>query len=240
MTNSSTASDSAGPGSSTPPVPASAPTGGEPDPQRAIALSLLVNAVAPIAVFYGLRAVGVDHWWALILGLLAPAAKTVHSVIVNRRIDMLAGLVMSVLLLSVGLSLLAGSPRTLLARDGWITAMAGVWVFLTLLQTPYYLSALRLFTGGPLRDQINLAWRDTPAFRRVVYVGTMIWGFALLLDAATTVVPAYTMPIDSVPLIGALKLVAVIILAEVGSRVYFRRKGAPHLLAEPADDKAGR
>ncbi|WP_327149060.1 hypothetical protein [Nocardia sp. NBC_01329] len=32
----------------------------------------------------------VDHWWALALGLLAPAAKAVHSVIVNRRIDILA------------------------------------------------------------------------------------------------------------------------------------------------------
>ncbi|WP_063125837.1 VC0807 family protein [Nocardia fusca] len=223
----------------TPPGADPASTSGEAGAQRAIVLSLLVNAVAPIAVCYGLRAAGVDHWWALMLGLVAPAAKAVHSVIVNRRIDMLGGLVMSVLLLSVGLSFLTGSPRTLLARDGWITGLAGVWIFLTLLRTPYYLAVLRLFTGGSSREQINGAWRDTPAFRRVVYVGTMIWGSALLLDAATTVVLAYTMPIDSVPLIGALKLVAVIVLAEVGSRAYFRRKGAPHLVVEPADDNAG-
>ncbi|WP_143517437.1 VC0807 family protein [Pseudonocardia sp. MH-G8] len=196
----------------------------------------MVNAVAPIAVFYGLRAAGVDQWPALMLGLVAPAAKAVHSVVTKRRIDMLAGLVVTVLLLSVALSFLTGSPRTLLARDGWITAMAGIWILLTLLRTPYYLSALQLFTSGSLREQINAAWRDTPAFRRVVRVGTMTWGFALLLDAATTVILAYTMPIDSVPLIGALKLVAVIILAEVCSQVYFRRKGAPYLQVEPADD----
>jgi hypothetical protein len=174
------------------------------------------------------------------LGLVAPAAKAVHSVVTKRRIDMLAGLVITVLLLSVALSFLTGSPRTLLARDGWITAVAGIWILLTLLRTPYYLSALRLFTSNSLREQINAAWRDTPAFRRVVHVGTMIWGVALLLDAATTVVLAYTMPIDSVPLIGALKLVAVIILAEVSSQVYFRRKGAPHLQVETADDNPGR
>jgi len=216
-----------------------APTSSEVSPQRAIVISLVVNAVAPIAVFYGLRAAGVDQWSALMLGLVAPAAKAVHSVVTKRRIDTLAGLVMTVLLLSVALSFLTGSPRTLLARDGWITAVAGIWVLLTLLRTPYYLSALRLFTGDSLREQINAAWRDTPAFRRVVRVGTMIWGFALLLDAATTVVLAYTMPIDSVPLIGALKLVAVIILAEVSSQMYFRRKGAPYLQIEPADDNPG-
>jgi len=216
-----------------------APTSSEVSPQRAIVISLVVNAVAPIAVFYGLRAAGVDQWSALMLGLVAPAAKAVHSVVTKRRIDTLAGLVMTVLLLSVALSFLTGSPRTLLARDGWITAVAGIWVLLTLLRTPYYLSALRLFTGDSLREQINAAWRDTPAFRRVVRVGTMIWGFALLLDAATTVVLAYTMPIDSVPLIGALKLVAVIILAEVSSQMYFRRKGAPYLQVEPADDNPG-
>ncbi|MEV6377391.1 VC0807 family protein [Micromonospora musae] len=202
-------------------------------------MSLLINAVAPIAVFYGLRAAGVGQWPALMLGLVAPAVKAVHSVATKRRIDMLAGLVMTALLLSVALSFLTGSPRTLLARDGWITAVAGIWVLLTLPRTPYYLYALRTFTSGALREQINAAWRDTPAFRRVVHVGTMIWGFALLLDAASTVVLAYTMPIDSVPLIGALKLVAVIILAEVISQVYFRRKGVPHLRAEPADDNPG-
>lgn len=201
-------------------------------------MSLLINAVVPIAVFYGLRAAGVDQWPALMLGLVAPAATTVHSVLTKRRIDMLAGLVMTVLLLSVGLSFLTGSPRMLLARDGWITAVAGIWILLTLPRTPYYLYALRTFTGGALREQINAAWCDTPAFRRVVHAGTMIWGFALLLDAATTVILAYTLPIDSVPLIGAVKLVALVILAEVISQLYFRRKGVPHLRVEPTADNS--
>ncbi|WP_280402641.1 VC0807 family protein [Nocardia carnea] len=209
------------------------------DPRSAIAFSLLVNAVAPIAVFYGMRAAGIDQLWALLLGLAVPAATATHSVVVKRRIDMLAGLVISVLLLSVGLSFLTGSPRTLLARDGWVTGLAGGWIFLTLLRTPYYLSALRLFTGGPLREQIDIAWRDTPPFRRVVYAGTMIWGSALLLDAATTVVLAYTMPVASVPLAGALKLVALIVLAEVVSRLHFRRKGLPYLVAPAEDTPAG-
>jgi hypothetical protein len=209
-------------------------------PQREIVLSLVLNAVAPIAVFYGLRAAGVGQWQALLLGLVPPAAKAIHAVITKRRVDMLAGLVLTALLLSVALSFLTGSPRTLLARDGWVTAVVGIWILLTLRRTPYYLYALRTFTGGTLREQINAAWRDTPAFRRVVRGSTAIWGSALLLDAVSTVVLAYTMPIDSVPLIGALKLVALIVLAEVASQVYFRRKGVPHLQAEPVDTKPER
>jgi hypothetical protein len=199
------------------------------DPRRALLTSLLVNAVVPIAVFYGLRAAGVDQWTALLLGLLAPAATALHSVVTTRRIDMLAGLVMTALLLSVALSFLTGSPRTLLARDGWVTAVAGTWILLTLPRTPYYLFALRTFTGGAVRERIDAAWERTPAFRRVVRTCTTIWGTALLLDAVGTVVLAYTLPIDSVPLIGALKLVALIVLAEVGSQIWFRRTGGPHL-----------
>ncbi|WP_077063476.1 VC0807 family protein [Streptomyces sp. MP131-18] len=198
-------------------------------------MSMLINAVAPIALFYGLRAAGVDQWTALMLGLVAPAVAVVHSVITKRRIDMLAGLIVTVLLLSVALSFLSGSPRTLLARDGWITAVAGIWILLTIPRIPYYLYALRTFTGATLRERINAAWRDTPAFRRVMHAGTVIWGSALLLDAVSTVILAYTMPVDSVPLIGALKLVTLIILAEVISQVIFRRKGVPLLPAEPAE-----
>ncbi|WP_280443898.1 VC0807 family protein [Nocardia brasiliensis] len=205
-------------------------------------MSLLINAVMPIAVFYGLRAAGVDQWMALMLGMVAPAAKAVHSAITNRRIEMLPGLIMTVLLLSVALSFLTGSPRTLLARDGWITAMAGLWILLTLPRTPYYLYALRTFTGGTLHERINAAWYHILPFRRVVHVCTMIWGLALLLDAASTVALAYTMPVDSVPLIGSLKLVALIILAEVISQVTFRCKGIPLLPHEPSDnpDQDGR
>ena len=214
------------------------PTGRAVSPQREIVLSLVVNAVVPIVVFYGLRAVGVGQWLALMLGLVAPAVKTVHSVVTKRRVDMLAGLVMSALVLSVGLSFLTGSPRTLLARDGWITAVVGVWILLTLARTtPYYLFALRTFTTGTVREQIEVAWRDTPAFRRVVRGCTIAWGSALLVDAVSTVVLAYTMPIDSVPLIGALKLVALIILAEVSSQVYFRRKGAPYMNGGTTDEQ---
>ncbi|MEJ3652989.1 VC0807 family protein [Actinomycetes bacterium KLBMP 9759] len=211
----------------------SAPPDAGASPRRAIVVSLLVNAVAPMAIFYGLRAAGVDQWPALMLGLVAPAATTVHSVVTKRRIDMIAGLVITVLLVSVGLSFLTGSPRTLLARDGLVTAVAGAWILLTLRRTPYYLYALRLFTGGTVRDRIDVAWRDEPTFRRVVRGGTMIWGSALLLDAASTVVLAYTMPIDGIPLISALKLIALIVLAEVGSQVYFRRKGGPYLRDQP-------
>lgn len=208
----------------------SADVASPPNATREIVVSLLVNAVAPIAVFYGLRVAGVDQWTALLLGLIAPAVKTTHSVITKRRIDLLAGLVMSALVLSVGLSFLTGSPRTLLARDGWITAVVGGVILFTLLRpVPYYLYALRVFTAGELRDQINAAWRESPAFGSVVRVCTIIWGAALLLDAVSTVVIAYTLPIDSVPLIGAVKLVGLIVLAEVCSQLNFRLNGVRRL-----------
>lgn len=208
----------------------SPPPEGEAHAMRELGVSLLINAVAPIVVYYGLRAAGLEPWLALLLGLIPPAVKTTHTVLTTRRLDPLGALVLGALVLSVAMSFTTGSPRALLARDGLITGVIGLWMIFTITRpTPYYLFALLTFTRGRLRAEIEAAWHREPAFRRMVHRGTAMWGSALLVDALSTVVLAYTAPIDSVPLIGALKLIGLIVLAEVASQVHFRLTGMPHL-----------
>jgi hypothetical protein len=201
----------------------------EGSPRRAVASNLAVNLGAPLAVFYGLRAAGIDQWSALTLSLVPPGLRAVWMLFTRRRIDALAAFTLSILVISVALSFTTGSPRLLLARDGWLTAAVGLWVLLTLLRTPLYFQAVRSFTTGALRERAESAWRTAPRFRRVMRVATAIWGLGLVLDAGLRVVLAYTLPIDDVPLVSALQYIVVFAALEGSSQLYVRRAGGRYL-----------
>ncbi|WP_067177260.1 VC0807 family protein [Microtetraspora niveoalba] len=196
------------------------------DPRREAVINLIVNVAAPLAVFYGLRAAGADQWLALTLGVLPPGVRAMWTVATRRRIDALALFTVSILVLSVAVSFLAGSPRFLLAKDGWMTAVGGLWILATLPRTPFYFQVIRSFTAGATRERAETAWRESTAFRHMLRVATAIWGVGLVLDAGVRVVLAYSLPVDRVPLISGLQYVAVFAALEVSSQIYLRRAGA--------------
>lgn len=187
-------------------------------------LNLGINLVAPAAVFYGLRALGVDQWWALLLGVLPPSIRALYTVIKQRRIDTLAVFTLSILVLSVGMSFVSGSPRFLLAKDGWMTAAAGTWMLITLARVPFIFQVTRTFLTGEAGERAEIKWRDSPTYRHVLQRITAMWGVALVIDAGVRVVLAYTLPVDQVPLISGLQYAGLYVTLEVITRVYARRK----------------
>lgn len=188
-------------------------------------LNLAINLIAPAAVFYGLRALGVDQWWALLLGVLPPGIRAGYTVIKQRKIDTLAVFTLSILVLSVGMSFVSGSPRFLLAKDGWMTAAAGGWMLITLARVPFIFQVTRTFLTGAAAERAELKWRDSPTYRRVLRRITAMWGGALVIDAGVRVVLAYTVPVDQVPLISGLQYAGLYVGLEVITRMFARRKG---------------
>ncbi|KAB8191811.1 hypothetical protein FH608_028025 [Nonomuraea phyllanthi] len=195
-------------------------------PRREAVVNLLVNVVAPLVVFYGLRAAGAGQWPALVLGALPPGIRAVWTVATRRRVDGLALFTLSILALGVGASFLTGSPRFLLAKDGWMTAVGGLWILATLPRTPFYFQVIRTITAGAGRERVETEWRRSPAFRHMLRVATAIWGVGLVLDAGVRVVLAYSLPVDRVPLISGLQYVAAFLILEVSSQIYLRRAGS--------------
>jgi hypothetical protein len=131
----------------------------------------------------------------------------------TRRIEGLAIAVISLLLLGSALSLITGSPRFLLAKDAALTTVWGAWFFLSLrARRPLTFRFTRpLLEGRKALDSVTRTWRTpaagtwdrlwerNPDFRRMWHVTTVIWGTALILDAAVRVTMAYTLPLDVVP-----------------------------------------
>ncbi|MDQ6874289.1 MAG: hypothetical protein M3042_04385 [Actinomycetota bacterium] len=200
---------------------------------------MLLDLAAPIIVFYGLRWAGQGVFLALTAGAIAPALSMLLKVAKDRRVDGLAVAVLAVLLLSAGVSLLDGSPRFLAAKDSVLTSAWGGWFFLSLrAKRPLTFRFSRPMLEGrkvfdfrgrrwvpPSGESWDQMWRRSPQFRRIWVVTTVIWGIALLLDAAVRVAMAYSLPIDSVPAVGGAVWIVTLVALQIITNIYFLRSG---------------
>ena len=131
------------------------------------ARALVLDIAAPIALYYGIRAAGGSVWLALAVGGIFPAVSTIAGLATRRRIDVAGAVMLAALAASTAFSLVSGSPRALLARDGLVTAGWAGYMYLSLLASHGHLHHL----PGPARRAARLRLRDPvlgPAGRPVV------------------------------------------------------------------------
>lgn len=171
---------------------------------RANVLTVVFEVIVPMALFYGLRAAGVSQWWALMAGVLVAAPYAVWTIVRSRRIDLVALVTLSVLVLSVVLGLLSDDPRTLAIREGWTAALGGLfgaWMLVTVfLAKPAQLTLGRTIAeikrGAEGADAWAARWDTDARFRRGLRINTAVWGAVLLASAVVHIVLVYALPID--------------------------------------------
>jgi len=176
---------------------------------RANAMTVVFEVIVPMALFYGLRAAGVSQWWALMAGVLVAAPYVLWTIARKRRVDLLALVTLSVLVLSVVLGMLSDDPRTLVIREGWVAAVGGLfgaWMLVTVaVGRPAQLALGRTIAEVKRGAEGAAAWAarwDTDArFRRGLRIDTAAWGAVLLVHAVVHVVLVYTLPIDLISLV---------------------------------------
>jgi intracellular septation protein A len=213
---------------------------------RRLLLTTLVDIAAPIALFYGLRAAGASTFVALLAGSVAPAVSVGVQWARERRLDAMAAFVAAVLLLSVTASLVSGSTRFMLAKDGWVTGLGGLW-FLASVRARRPLAFLggRPLLEGRFRSDgtsWDVLWEREPSFRRIWRVSTVIWATAMLADAAARIVMAYTLPVDAVPGLGGLLWPVTLVLLQVVNGVHYEAAGLWRLTSgagRTPDDSSG-
>ncbi len=234
-----------GPGSETAPGPGPAPAsapGPAPaavGPKRQLALVVL-DIGAPIGVYYGLRAAGLSNLVALGAGAIVPAVGVIIQLITRRRLHGVGGVVVVSVLATIAGSLITDSPRFLLARDGFITALWGLW-FLATLRAGWARRPAAFALARPLMEgrrsfgtaSWDQLWASEPAFRRIWRVSTIVWGVGMLADAVLRVLMSYTLPVGVVPGLGGALWPATFIAIQVVTNVYYHRAGLYRLLGAP-------
>ncbi|MDT8912233.1 VC0807 family protein [Amycolatopsis sp. PS_44_ISF1] len=188
----------------------------------------MLDVLVPLAVYYGLRAAGAGIYLSLLGGAAGSVAGAAVALARTRRVTALTGYVLTMMVLSTAVALIAGSPRFLLAREGWITGVTGVW-FIASLAAPrplVYLFSRPLLEGRlrwpPAWDRM---WERSPRFRRMWRTSSLLWGVATLTDSAARVVMAYTMPVDLVPALGTALYVATSVVIVVVTNLYYITAG---------------
>jgi hypothetical protein len=198
---------------------------------RANVLTVVFEVVVPMALFYGLRAAGVSQWWALMAGVLVAAPYVLWTVVRNRKIDLIALVTLSVLVLSVVLGLLSDDPRTLAVREGWTAALGGLfgaWMLVTVfVGRPAQLTLGRTIAEVKRGAAGAAAWAarwDTDArFRRGLRIDTAAWGGVLVVSAVAHIVLVYTLPIDLIALVTNVQWFAML-AALIGWHVWYLKK----------------
>lgn len=208
--------------------------------RRRLITGLVWDVGLPAVVYYGCRALGVDALLALAAGGLAALIRVGYVAALRRRLDGLGVFVGVSFVLVLAVSLLAGDPRVLLARESILSGAAGlVLVGSCLIGRPVlYAVARRLYTGkDDVLAQWDQRWRTQPSFRRHFMLLSAVLGAVLVTESAVRLVLIYLLPVDVMAgLSTALQIGTVALL--VGWGLWYRarrqRAAAAGPLAGPA------
>lgn len=203
--------------------------------------TILFDVALPVGLYYILRAFGLSELMSLLLSGAPPALHTVQTMVRHRKVDTIGLFVLTVVAAAAVGSLISGDPRLALARSGWITGLAALWMLATLtFKRPFTYRALEALVSG--RAQLlDRLWCTTPLFRRVWRGLTWLWGLGLMVDAVLRVVFAYTLPVDTVPALdGALYAVTYVVLQVITQIVLVRTGTLRMIFGEAGDDQPDR
>lgn len=204
---------------------AGAPAGAVPFSSRRALLDsvvpLLVDVAVPLAAYYLLKAAGMGTFGALAWSSVVPAVRTAWGVVRDRRLNGLAALMVTVNVVGLALSLVAGDPRLMLLKDSGVSSTIGLVFLVSALRGRPMLSAgLRPWlTRGEAAKSTAYQRLSTgsDAFRRAEMRFSAVWGVALLAECAVRAVGAYTVPVDTMVWAGTVVMVAAMVSAFVVS-----------------------
>lgn len=199
--------------------------GKERNPRATVIKMTVLDIALPLALYYGLRMMGVNQWLALVLSGALPLTRLIYQVIRERKVEWPTVFSLSIILTSTLVSLLTGDPRLILARESYFTALVGLWMLSTLIfnARPFIYSATIQILPEETAASWREDWENVAEFRKAMRLMTAAWGGAFLIDAVARVVMAYTLPVDSVPMLGAALLVILLVGVVQFSKIYAKR-----------------
>lgn len=195
-----------------------APAATSADAARPSFLPLILDVAVPVGSYYLLKnGFGMSTMAALGWSSVVPAVRTVWGVVKERKANALAGLILFVNVVGLALSLVAGDPRLMLAKDSGVSSAIGIGILVSVkLGRPMMTAGMKpfLIKGDAAK---NAAWdrlvAGSPRFRKAERTFSLVWGVVLLGECVGRVVGAYTLPVDTMVWLGTVVMIGSIAVA---------------------------
>ena len=213
----------AGPAPAGPAPAGRAPADGRPDIAAALR-PLVIDIGIPVGTYYLLRdGFGVSLWLSLALSSIGPAVRAIAGLVAERRLNLLAALMLAVNLAGIGVSFLSGDPRAMIAKDSIVSSVIAFAILGSVaLRRPLMSAGLRpIMTKGS--SERMAAWdrlsMTSARFRRLELAFSAIWGLVLLAECAARLVGAYTLPVPTMVWLSTVMTLGAIAVAIVAGGV---------------------
>ena len=162
---------------------------------RSLAVIVIFDVAAPLALYYALvHSAGLSTVTALLLSGVFPAAVVAIDAIRHHRLDVVGALVLAGIVVGTILGLISHSARLVLVEGSVGTGVFGVACLSSLWTRQPLMYGLALEFTGPDTAQgreMTGLWQYE-GFRRVFRVITAVWGVGFLLEAAVRVIIVYS------------------------------------------------
>src|SRR5215470_1620045 len=181
---------------------------------------LAIDIGIPLGTYYLLRdAFGVSLWLSLALSSIGPAVRSIAGLVAERKLNLLAALMLAVNLAGIGISFLTGDPRAMVAKDSAVSSVIAFAILgSVVLRRPLMSAGLKPFMtkGEPHRsaawDRLSTA---SPRFRRLELLFSTIWGVTLLAECAARLAGAYLLPVTTMVWLGTVLTLGALAVAIV-------------------------
>jgi hypothetical protein len=169
----------------------------------------VIDVGIPLGTYYLLRdGFGVGLWLSLALSSIGPAVRAIAGLVAERKLNLLAVLMLAVNLAGIGISFLTGDPRAMIAKDSIVSSVIAFAILgSVMLRRPLMSAGLKPYmTRGKAEriaawDRLSMA---SARFRRLELAFSTIWGLALLAECAARLVGAYTLPVTTMVWLGTV------------------------------------
>ncbi|MGW2556506.1 VC0807 family protein [Streptomyces sp. NPDC001635] len=200
-------------------------------------MPLIMDVAVPIGSYYLFKdAFGMSTLMALGLSSVVPAVRTVWGVVEEHTINAFAALILFVNVVGLLLSVVAGDPRLMLAKDGGVSSAIGIGILVSVaMGKPMMTAGMKPWLVKGAADR-EAAWSrlqsGSPAFRRAERVFSVVWGVVLLVECVVRVVGAYTLPVDTMVWLGSVVLAVAMVIGFMVSGALAAGPMAHMLIAE--------
>jgi hypothetical protein len=165
---------------------------------RSMALTA-ANVALPVGIYYVLVGIGFSSFAGLLWSTVASALWVIVPAVLRRRFDGLSAFVFAVNALGLGLALLSGSARVMLAKDPIIDIVISALLLASCAfgRPAMFGISRRLHAPGPESERSwDALWHNNAHVRRVFLVSTLVWTGAFALVAVLRFLVILTLPVS--------------------------------------------